>query len=54
MPEYIDREKIRDEVCNGCTHRIGKDGCGWPEPCQELLTALISADPIDPISIGES
>ena len=37
MDDYIDRGKIRDEACHGCTHRTGKEGCGWPEPCNRLL-----------------
>lgn len=47
MAEYIDREKARNGACNGCTHRIGKEGCGWPEPCQRLLGALILAESED-------
>ena len=47
MAEYIDREKIREEVCKDCTRRIGKDGCMAPEVCEDLLTALVAADPAD-------
>lgn len=47
MAEYIDREKIREEVCKDCTRRIGKDGCMAPEACENLLTALVAADPAD-------
>lgn len=47
MAEYIDREKIREEVCKDCTRRIGKDGCMAPEACEDLLTALVAADPAD-------
>lgn len=51
MADYIDRGKIRDEACNGCTRRIGKDGCGWPQPCNRLLGALISAEPEDVVPV---
>lgn len=47
MAEYIDREKVREEACKGCTHRVGSDGCGWPEPCEKLLAAFIAAEPSD-------
>lgn len=47
MAEYIDREKIREEVCDDCTRRIGKDGCMAPEACEDLLTALVAADTED-------
>lgn len=47
MAEYIDREKIREEVCKDCTRRIGNDGCMAPEACEDLLTALVAADPAD-------
>lgn len=47
MAEYIDREKIREEVCKDCTRRIGKDGCMAPEACEDLLTALVAAYPAD-------
>lgn len=44
MAEYIDREKIREETCKGCANRIGKNGCGWPEPCWALLSAFLNAE----------
>lgn len=47
MAEYIDREKIREETCKGCVHRTGKDGCGWPEPCEKLIGAFLNAEPSD-------
>ena len=45
MAEYIDREKIREEVCKDCTRRIGKDGCMEPEACEDLLMAFVAAEP---------
>lgn len=47
MAEYIDREKIREEACKACTHRTGKNSCGWPEPCERLLWAFLNADQVD-------
>lgn len=47
MAEYVDREKIRKEACEGCTHRIGEDGCGWPEPCEKLIAAFTEREAED-------
>lgn len=53
MGNYIDREKVRQEACNGCTHRIGQDGCGWPEPCGKLIAAFLNAEPsnVAPVAV---
>lgn len=53
MAEYIDREKIREETCKDCVHRIGKEGCGWPDPCEMLLAAFLNAEPYDIESLGK-
>lgn len=44
MAEYIDREKIREETCKGCTRSVWKDGCVWPVPCRALLEAFLNAE----------
>lgn len=45
MAEYIDRGKIRNEVCKDCTYRICADGCAYSELCEKLLAAFIEAEP---------
>ena len=47
MSDYIDRGKIREETCKDCTHRIGSDGCGFPEPCEKLLAEFVSYEASD-------
>ena len=47
MADFIDREKIRNEVCDGCTHRTPDNGCGWPEPCNRLIAGFVSAPAAD-------
>lgn len=51
MAEYIDREKARNEACNGCTQRTEENGCMWPEPCGKLIEAFIDADPEDAVPV---
>ncbi len=51
MAEYIDREKIRDETCDGCTYRTDRTGCACPEPCQRLISAFIETDPADVLPV---
>lgn len=46
MPEYIDREKIRPEVCSDCTRHVSLV-CQSPEPCYKLLAAFLEAKPVD-------
>ena len=46
MPEYIDREKIRLEVCSDCTRHVSLV-CQNPEPCYKLLAAFLEAKPVD-------
>lgn len=46
MPEYIDREKIRLEVCSDCTRHVSFV-CQNPEPCYKLLAAFLEAKPVD-------
>lgn len=46
MPEYIDREKIRLEVCSNCTRHVSLV-CQNPEPCYKLLAAFLEAKPVD-------
>ena len=44
MADYIDRKKAREEACRRCTHSIGEDGCGYPEPCGKLIAAFLNAE----------
>lgn len=46
MPEYIDREKIRLEVCSNCTRQIDLE-CQYEKPCGELIAAFLNEDPDD-------
>lgn len=46
MAEYIDREKIRLEVCSDCTRHVSLV-CQSPEPCYKLLAAFLEAKPVD-------
>lgn len=46
MAEYIDREKIRLEVCSDCTRHVSLV-CQSPEPCYKLLAAFLEAEPAD-------
>ena len=46
MPEYIDREKIRLEVCSNCTRQIDLE-CQYEKPCGELIAAFLNEDPAD-------
>lgn len=46
MPEYIDREKIRLEVCSNCTRHVSLV-CQNPEPCYKLFAAFLEAKPVD-------
>ena len=51
MADFIDREKIRNEVCDGCTHRTPDNGCGWPEPCNRLIAGFVSAPAADVVPV---
>lgn len=44
MAEYIDREKIRLEVCSNCTRQIDLE-CQYEKPCGELIAAFLNEDP---------
>lgn len=46
MAELIDREKNRESACRGCIYRICVDGCSYPEPCEKLLAAFLTAEPV--------
>lgn len=46
MAEYIDREKIRLEVCSNCTRQIDLE-CQYEKPCGELIAAFLNEDPDD-------
>lgn len=46
MAEYIDREKIRLEVCSNCTRQIDLE-CQYEKPCGELIAAFLNEDPAD-------
>lgn len=46
MAEYIDREKIRLEVCSDCTRQIDLE-CQYEKPCGELIAAFLNEDPAD-------
>lgn len=46
MPEYIDREKIRLEVCSDCTRQIDFE-CQYEKPCSKLIAAFLNEDPAD-------
>lgn len=56
MAEYIDRQKIRDEVCKDCTYRVRADGCVYDVLCDKLLVAFIEAEPaadVVPVAHGK-
>ena len=46
MAEYIDREKIRLEVCSDCTRHVSLV-CQSPNPCYKLLSAFLEAESSD-------
>lgn len=51
MAEHIDREAVRERACSGCTRRIGKDGCGYEEPCERLIAEFVCAPAADVVEV---
>ena len=51
MATYIEREAVRERACSGCTRRIGKDGCGYEEPCERLIAEFVCAPAADVVEV---
>ena len=47
--EYVDRAAIRESCCAKCEMH-GEDGeCFNPDPCEELLTAFLTAPAVEKV-----
>lgn len=48
----IDREKVYENACAGCTRHGEKPGeCYHDEPCERLISAFTVAEPVDAVEM---